>query len=118
MDPPLFQMPSWENRLLGNVLPMHNADLQSKMFYLQGIHFHITLKKCMSYTSHVFSEDSLDPDIFSDAVRICFLNNMFHFSASLVLGYNLFLFVCFSDRTSEVSFIRLKIFVMIIRNLF
>ena len=43
VDPPLFQMPSWENRVLGNALPMRNAGLQSNMFYLQGIHFYITL---------------------------------------------------------------------------
>ena len=42
VDPPLFQMPSWENRVLGNALPMRNAGLQSNMFYLQGIHFYIT----------------------------------------------------------------------------
>ena len=73
VDPPPFRMPSWENRVLGNALPLRNTGLQSNMFYLQGIHFYITFfKKCMLYTSHVFSEGSLDPDIFSDAVRICF----------------------------------------------
>ena len=82
--------------MLGNALPMRNEGLQSNMFYLQRIHFYITFYKNACHILVVSSLKAPKTPTFSVMLSESVLNNLFHRSASLVLGYNL-LFVFLSE---------------------